>query len=686
MYWWHKAAELVRRGTVRQFGFIATNSLRQTFNRRVIQPHLEAENPLSIVFAIPDHPWVDSALGAAVRISMTVGRKGDAAGHLNLVTRSTMEISALPSHWLRQRVGFTRICPSAWNWTRTARSLRANSELSCPGMKLHGAGFIVTREQATKLGLGNISGVEKHIREYRNGRDLTQTPRGVMVIDLFGLDRYASSQSFPEVYQWVYERVKPERDHNKGLSYARIGGFSVKTNAKLRQQLGLSRILRRSKRQGIACSNSSMPEFFPTTCVICVAHDDAFVLGVLSSRIHVTWALAAGGRLGVGNDPRYNKSVCFEPFPFPLPTESQQSRIRELGEQLDAHRKRQQGLHPALTMTGMYNVLEKLRGGESLTAKEQTIHQQGLVSVLRQIHDELDAAVADAYGWPTDLTDEQILERLVALNHQRADEERRGIIRWLRPEFQNPDGRTQQAIAAELSETPAKTTKGRGGQAALAQIALGPSRRGPNGTGRTGRPGRRSGDRQTLHRRQQGPHRRTARNPRVAGQSPPTGQRPLRPRLNPPDDQPRIGKVISTRPGVFNLCLSRPIGLIPFLFRVEAVLECGGLTPLSFCVSFAFCMIAVGGAERKKGTAKAASSHRTPKKANRPVGNKNRYVPGVQNWAKTVQTEHATPDPFRRFHQEIHGRVLNCRVLQGSGTELAAGSCGSSGKRPASGS
>jgi hypothetical protein len=80
--------------------------------------------------------------------------------------------------------------------------------------------------------------------------------------------------------------------------------------------------------------------------------------------------------------------------------------------------------------------------------------------------------------------------------------------------------------------------------------------------------------------------------------------------------------------------------------EIRAVLECGGLTPLSFFVSFAFCAKAVGGAERKKGTAKAASSHCTPKKANRPVGNKNRYVPGVQNWAKTVQTEHARAAPF----------------------------------------
>ena len=72
--------------------------------------------------------------------------------------------------------------------------------------------------------------------------------------------------------------------------------------------------------------------------------------------------------------------------------------------------------------------------------KEREIHEKGLVSVLKQIHDELDAAVFAAYGWPHDLSDEEILERLVALNHERAEEEKRGLIRWLRPEFQNPAG------------------------------------------------------------------------------------------------------------------------------------------------------------------------------------------------------------------------------------------------------
>ena len=84
----------------------------------------------------------------------------------------------------------------------------------------------------------------------------------------------------------------------------------------------------------------------------------------------------------------------------------------------------------------------------SLSEKERLIHEHGLVSVLKQIHDELDAAVFDAYGWPHDLSDEEILRRLVDLNRERAEEEKRGIIRWLRPEFQNPEG-TQAATATQ---------------------------------------------------------------------------------------------------------------------------------------------------------------------------------------------------------------------------------------------
>ncbi len=76
--------------------------------------------------------------------------------------------------------------------------------------------------------------------------------------------------------------------------------------------------------------------------------------------------------------------------------------------------------------------------GRAAHGQREDLHEQGLVSVLKQIHDDLDVAVFEAYGWPVTLNDEEILERLVALNAERAAEEAHGLIRWLRPEFQNP--------------------------------------------------------------------------------------------------------------------------------------------------------------------------------------------------------------------------------------------------------
>ena len=183
-----------------------------------------------------------------------------------------------------------------------------------------------------------------------------------------------------------------------------------------------------------------------------IALDDAYSLGILSCHIHVVWALATGGDLG-GNTPRYNNSVCFDPFPFPDPTPEQQQKIRELGDRLDSHRKQVQAAHPDITITGMYNLLEKLRAGTPFSDLDRAYNNRALVSTLNQIHDELDKAVFEAYGWqdlwgkPTAEIDETILERLVALNAERAAEERNGHIRWLRPEYQAPTQTQSTQIA-----------------------------------------------------------------------------------------------------------------------------------------------------------------------------------------------------------------------------------------------
>jgi hypothetical protein len=156
--------------------------------------------------------------------------------------------------------------------------------------------------------------------------------------------------------------------------------------------------------------------------------------------------------LGVGNDPRYSKSRCFDPFPFPAADDAQKQRIRAIAEDLDAHRKRVLAEHPHLTLTGLYNVLEKLRAGtapDALAPDDRRIFDDGLVLILKEYHDELDIAVAAVYGWPADLSDNDILGRLVALNQERVQEEAAGQIRWLRPDYQIPRffGGTKEKLA-----------------------------------------------------------------------------------------------------------------------------------------------------------------------------------------------------------------------------------------------
>jgi hypothetical protein len=300
-----------------------------------------------------------------------------------------------------------------------------------------------------------------------------QTPRNVLVIDLFGLSAEEVRERFPEVYQWVFERVRPERVQSPDRDLREKWWLFRRTNQVMRTAIaGLPRYIatvETAKHRTFQFLDASV---LPDNMLIAIGLDDAFFLGVLSSSLHVSWALAAGGRLGVGNDPRYNKSRCFETFPVPTATQELQAHIRGLAEQLDAHRKRQQAQHPDLTLTGMYNVLEKLKRGEPLNAKERIIHEQGIVSVLKQLHDELDLAVLKVYGW-SDLgplmqvtngnaapgaggtpqtreevnraLDEALLQRLVALNGERAAEEKRELVHWLRPEFQHPAKGTSPA-------------------------------------------------------------------------------------------------------------------------------------------------------------------------------------------------------------------------------------------------
>lgn len=489
MYWWHKAAEVVRTGQAQRFGLITTNSLTMIFNRRVIEAHQSATPPLSLDFAIPDHPWVDSADGAAVRIAMSAGSAGQHEGRLLQVTDEKESDNGEVAITVATKIG--SIHPDlkiGANLTST-KKLRANERLSSMGMMRAGNGFVVTETQAVAMGIGKTPDLEKHLRPFRNGRDLTDRPRGHWLIDLYGLTAEQVMQKFPAVYQHVLENVKPERDLNRRERLKQQWWIFGEPRQGLRQALtGLTRYIATVETAKHRVFQFLAPTVLPDHKLVAIGIEDALYLGVLSSQLHGLWAHAAGGRLGVGNDPVYSKSRCLDPFPFPAEdtglTPELAERIRQLAEQLDAHRKTQQAAHPDLTLTGMYNVLDKLRSGEALNAKDKTIHEQGLVSVLRTLHDELDAAVLQAYGWsdlgPVHWTDEAaratwtdtLLQRLVDLNTRRAAEEASGTVRWLRPEFQNPAqasttaeqtamdlGSTDEPDGAEETEAPSPTAK-----------------------------------------------------------------------------------------------------------------------------------------------------------------------------------------------------------------------------------
>ncbi|MFT5905263.1 MAG: hypothetical protein ACI9E1_000858 [Cryomorphaceae bacterium] len=134
----------------------------------------------------------------------------------------------------------------------------------------------------------------------------------------------------------------------------------------------------------------------PDNMLVNIAVDNSEFLSILSSQVHTSWTAAQGGTLGVV--PRYNKTRCFETFPFPeIQNPDLKTRLTNLAEQVDAHRKARQAEHPDLTLTGMYNILEKLRSGEPLTDKDKVIHDQGLVTLLKQLHDDIDVAVLETY-------------------------------------------------------------------------------------------------------------------------------------------------------------------------------------------------------------------------------------------------------------------------------------------------
>jgi type II restriction/modification system DNA methylase subunit YeeA len=175
----------------------------------------------------------------------------------------------------------------------------------------------------------------------------------------------------------------------------------------------------------------------PDKNLIVIARDDDVIFGILQSRIHEAWSTGIGNRMGVGNQRRYNSSYVFATFPFPEGLTPDIAAAQYAG---DARAKaiapaaarlnelRDTWLNPPdlvqrvpEVVPGYPDRLLPVDEKAAVILKRRTLTNlyNERPAWLDHAHRDLDAAVAAAYGWPEHLSDEQILERLFALNQVR---------------------------------------------------------------------------------------------------------------------------------------------------------------------------------------------------------------------------------------------------------------------------
>lgn len=470
MHFWDEAARRltakpVKKGAVnplRRFGFITTNSITQTFSRRVVERWMNAKDPLSLIYAVPDHPWMKSADKAAVRIAMTVAQAGNHEGVLAEVVSEAELNTDAPKVELERREGKVTSQLRIGADLSSLVPLLANRLCAHKGFQLNGEGFILSPDERSALVTATPELAVYTVR-YFIGRDINQKDRGLSVLDFHDLERDTVRDHFPAAYQRLLDKVKPERDINS-IPYRRDHWWLFgQPSTRFRDaKAGLDRIIVTARQGSHRIFRFAEGRSIPESTVVAVATESASVLGILSSRLHTEFSLRNGGWLGAGNDTRYFHTTTFDPFPFPL---NPSPRLTELGERLDAFRKERLAAHDFLTMTGLYNALERVREldagiGDPLTDAERDTYDAGQIAILKELHDEIDREVFAAYGWSDlglalvgkpggttpsahksadqEAAEEELLVRLVALNQERANEEKAGVVHWLRPDFQKP--------------------------------------------------------------------------------------------------------------------------------------------------------------------------------------------------------------------------------------------------------
>jgi MmeI, DNA-methyltransferase domain/MmeI, N-terminal domain/MmeI, helicase spacer domain/MmeI, target recognition domain len=433
MYWYFMGADRVANGKARRCGLITTNSIVQDYSRPVLEHFIAGDSPRTkLAYAVTNHPWIDEAEGAAVRVAMTVHTSVE-----DPVRPLVGEVISIGMDDAIVELSVARINSNLRNLPNVlaAGALRANRAMCSQGVIPANDGFKIFNAVDADF-LKREEKVEPTmVKPYIIGNDLNDRFVQKWIVDAFDMSETNLLNERPAIHHHLKKHVYEERMQNPRAAYRNYWWLFAEPRRRMRESfVGLTRFIATPYTAQHRTFQFWPTSFIPDAMVYCIPSEDAALLGVLSSSVHLTWCRYASGTLETR--PRYNSNRTFYPFPFPTPDEGTRKELGEAAEALDKFRKDRQSAHPELTLTAMYNVVEKIRVGRDLNLADQVAFDIGQVMSLIEHHDRIDKLVLKAYGWDSGMTDETILLRLIELNRTRDAEERLGIVNWLRPDFQ----------------------------------------------------------------------------------------------------------------------------------------------------------------------------------------------------------------------------------------------------------
>ncbi len=393
-YWFEKARALLESGKVKRAGLLATQAIRGGANRKVLERIKETGD---IFWAQSDREWILD--GAAVRIAMVGFDKGE---------ETTRDIDG-------KSVKIINPDLTAHIDLTTAQILEENKGLGFRGNQ-KGGPFDISNELAQRM----LSAPNPHgksnadvVKPWANGLDITHRSRDAWIID-FGMDMPMEEAALYEMpFEYIKATVYPKHNNSRRSIYEKQWWIHTRVRPGMRAAISsLGRYIVTPHVSKYRLWTWLKHPTVPDHQLIVVAREDDYFFGVLHSKVHELWALRQGTALE--DRPRYTPTTTFETFPFPWPPGQEPPDDPRVAAIAQAARelveKRDRWLNPGdlpaadlkkRTLTALYNQRP---------------------TWLALAHAKLDNAVFDAYGWPPDLSDDAILERLLALNLERASQ------------------------------------------------------------------------------------------------------------------------------------------------------------------------------------------------------------------------------------------------------------------------